>query len=92
MLIGHRNYTNANYFKAKRRFPSERRDAMTTQLSNHERGNDYYQRDLAEKLVGVMGFDGALDACRNNGWEGVVSVLLCGGAPKSDRAGVRGRR
>jgi hypothetical protein len=59
---------------------------MKTQLSIQERGNDFYQRDLAEKLVRVLGFDAALDACRNNGWEGVLAVLPCAGSSRTDRA------
>ena len=64
---------------------------MTAQLSIQDRGNDLYQRDLAEKLVGVLGFDAALDTCRTNGWEGVLTVLLCGTAPSTERAVDRGR-
>ncbi len=43
---------------------------------NQEAENHSYQRDLAESLVAVLGFDGAVGACQNNGWEGVLTVLV----------------
>lgn len=46
-------------------------DALT-----HDRGNACYQRQLADALVAGLGVDGALEACRDNGWQGVVGVLL----------------
>jgi hypothetical protein len=70
----------------------ERRAAMSAQLPTQERGNEFYQRDLAEKLVTVLGFDEALGARRNNVWEGVLAVLLRGGVSKVDRAAGHGRR
>ncbi len=49
---------------------------LSTQLMNQEAENNSYQRDLAESLVAVLGFNGAVRACQNNGWEGVLTVLV----------------
>ncbi len=38
--------------------------------------NRHYQRDLAEALVAGLGFDAALETCRQNAWEGALGVLL----------------
>lgn len=38
--------------------------------------NRRYQRDLAEALVAGLGFDAALETCRQNAWEGALGVLL----------------
>ena len=43
---------------------------------SHEKDNHPYQRELASALVASLGFDDALEACRSNGWDGVLRVLL----------------
>ena len=53
---------------------------------NQEAENHSYQRDLAESLVAVLGFDGAVGACQNNGWEGVLTVLVAKRPAASGRA------
>ena len=41
-----------------------------------DEGNHLYQRELAMALVASLGFDGALEVCQSNGWEGVLGRLL----------------
>ena len=59
---------------------------MSAQLMNQEAENHSYQRDLAESLVAVLGFDDAVRACQNNGWEGVLTVLVAKRPAASGRA------
>jgi hypothetical protein len=40
-------------------------------------GNQDYQRELAIALVGSMGFERALRACQDNGWDGMLESVLC---------------
>lgn len=44
-----------------------------------ERDNNdpwHHQRKLAASLVKNLGYEDAVDACRRNGWAGVLRVLL----------------
>lgn len=43
---------------------------------SHAQDNHPYQRDLAAALLAGLGYDDALAACRSNGWDGVLRVLL----------------
>ena len=43
---------------------------------NRDTGNQDYQRDFAAGFVASLGFDDALKACRSNGWDGVLGMLL----------------
>jgi hypothetical protein len=36
----------------------------------------HHQRKLAHSLVKNLGYEDAVDACRRNGWAGVLHVLL----------------
>ncbi len=36
----------------------------------------HHQRKLAASLVKNLGYEDAVDACRRNGWAGVLRVLL----------------
>ncbi len=49
---------------------------MSRQTPSPDEANHLYQRSLAEALVASLGFDAALEACQNNGWQGVLGVLL----------------
>ena len=49
---------------------------MSREPVRYEQDNHPYQRDLAAALVASLGFDDALAACRSNGWDGVLRVLL----------------
>ncbi len=44
------------------------------QAANHR-----YQLNLALALVAELGFDAALETCRQNGWEGTLNAILTGG-------------
>lgn len=35
-----------------------------------------YQRRLAQRLIGSVGYDGAVRYCRNNSWDGVLRAIL----------------
>ena len=49
---------------------------MRCKLANTAQGNRDYQRELAAALIASDGLDAALQTCLNNGWEGVMHVLL----------------
>ncbi|MCH7887744.1 MAG: hypothetical protein IIA00_00520 [Proteobacteria bacterium] len=49
---------------------------MSHERVSHAQDNHPYQRDLAAALVAGLGYDDALAACRSNGWDGVLRVLL----------------
>ncbi len=49
---------------------------MLRQSIGPDEGNHLYQRKLAAALVASLGFDAALEACRSNGWEGILRALL----------------
>ena len=49
---------------------------MRCKLANTAQGNRDYQREMAAALIASDGLDGALQTCLNNGWEGVMHVLL----------------
>ena len=49
---------------------------MSHEPVSHAPDNHPYQRDLAAALVAGLGYDDALAACRSNGWDGVLRVLL----------------
>ena len=38
--------------------------------------NRAYHERFAASLVAGLGYDAALDECLNNGWQGVIGVLL----------------
>ncbi len=70
---------------ATRRVPARQRGRAGQPVSHepvshepvsHEQDNHPYQRDLASALVAGLGYDDALEACRSNGWDGVLRVLL----------------
>ena len=42
--------------------------------------NRCYQADLAVSLVATLGRDGAIKACRENCWQGVLDQLIAPGA------------
>ena len=42
--------------------------------------NRSYQADLAVSLVATLGRDGAIRACQENCWQGVLDQLLTSGA------------
>ena len=43
---------------------------------NRDKGDPLYPRDLAAALVASLGLDAALEACKSNGSDGVLRVLL----------------
>ncbi len=49
---------------------------MKSKLANTAQGNRDYHREMAAALITSEGLDAALRTCLNNGWEGVVHVLL----------------
>ncbi len=49
---------------------------MRCKLANAAEGNRDYQREMAAALITSEGLDAALQTCLNNGWEGVMHVLL----------------
>ena len=49
---------------------------MRCKLANTAQGNREYQREMAAALIASDGLDAALQTCLNNGWEGVMHVLL----------------
>lgn len=49
---------------------------MTGKYHDPDEGNRRYQRAMAQALVAGLGRDAALEASVDNGWEGVVKVLL----------------
>ncbi len=57
---------------------------------NRDKGDHFYLRDMAAALVAGLGFDAALEACKSNGWDGVLRVLLA--EPLATSAGARRQR
>jgi hypothetical protein len=49
---------------------------MPSKYHNPEESNRRYQRALAHALVSGLGREAACEACAQNGWEGVVKILL----------------
>jgi hypothetical protein len=49
---------------------------MADRFTRPEIGNRECQRDLAHALLAAHGRDEALEICQQNGWEGVLDVLL----------------
>lgn len=49
---------------------------MSGKYHNPEEGNRRYQRALADTLVAGLGREAAREACAQNGWQGVVKLLL----------------
>ncbi len=49
---------------------------MTGKYHDPDEGNRRYQRAMAQTLVAGLGRDAAFETAANNGWEGVVKVLL----------------
>ena len=49
---------------------------MVSKFHDPAEGNRRFQRDMAQALVAGLGRDAAFEVCANNGWEGVVKVLL----------------
>lgn len=49
---------------------------MTSRYHDPNEGNRRYQRAMAQTLVAGLGRDAAFEIGANNGWEGVVKVLL----------------
>ncbi len=43
---------------------------------NRDKGDHFYLRDMAAALVAGLGFDAAPKACKSNGRDGVLRVLL----------------
>ncbi len=44
--------------------------------ANPEESSYNYQRQFALSLVDSLGLDAALQACRENAWEGTLDILL----------------
>ncbi len=49
---------------------------MPGKYANRDEGSRNYQRQQAAALIANYGFDGALDVCQNNRWDGVLETLL----------------
>jgi len=49
---------------------------MTKQTYAGNGGANAEQTRLANSLVEALGLDGAISACRANGWDGVLACLL----------------
>ena len=49
---------------------------MTTLPYPHSSRSSTYQQRFARSLINCLGFDGAMDACRRNCWDGVLDVLI----------------
>lgn len=49
---------------------------MTKSTPIARRGANAEQARLAMSLVEALGLDGAISACRANGWDGVLACLL----------------
>ncbi len=49
---------------------------MSGKYHNPDEGNRRYQRALAHTLVSGLGREAARETCAQNGWEGVVKILL----------------
>ncbi len=49
---------------------------MRCKLANSVQGNRDYQREMAAALIASEGLDSALRTCVDNGWEGVMHMLL----------------
>lgn len=49
---------------------------MTKPVHNGGVGANAEQVRLAKSLVEALGLDGAISACRANGWDGVLACLL----------------
>ena len=47
---------------------------MAKQISPNERNGA--RQDFARSLLALLGFEGALRACQENGWDGVREELL----------------
>lgn len=63
------------------------------------RGNQEYQRQLAESLIAMLGAEGAFDFARQNLWDGVLAhisveraTLAADGAEHSAAKGSGGHR
>ncbi len=41
-----------------------------------EGASDHRQRQFAKSLVDILGLDDALQVCRDNGWYGILDILL----------------
>ena len=56
---------------------SVKRDGTTMTDRERDRSDPWHhQRKLALSLVTNLGYEDAVDACRRNGWAGVLRVLL----------------
>ena len=57
---------------------SEFMDLKAKAMSGHydRIDNHNYQADLAMSLIACLGADGAMRACQENCWEGVLAYLL----------------
>ncbi len=52
---------------------------MPVAYDNPQAANHRHQLNLALALVAELGFDAALETCRQNGWEGTLNAILTGG-------------
>lgn len=59
---------------------------MTKRTHNGGGGANAEQTRLANSLVEALGLDGAISACRANGWDGVLACLL---GPQQDAGNFR---
>ena len=48
---------------------------MRTYRNQVSTGNAAYQRQIAQSLIGSLGYDGAIDACYRQGWQGTLRIL-----------------
>lgn len=64
---------------------------MTRPIQNGVSRANAEQARLAQSLVEALGLDGAISACRANGWDGVLACLL-GPRPATGSLQVPGAR
>lgn len=49
---------------------------MLYEQMNPEGASDHRQRQFAMSLVDSLGHDSALQVCRDNGWYGVMDIII----------------
>ena len=67
---------NPSYLQAARRDPIDHETGRMPEDRQAEQDQARGLREFAERLVRQLGFEDAVDACRRNGWQGALNVML----------------